>query len=108
MCIRDRIRGLVVLYLRFVALYCLFDVVQIIFVSAVKGAGDTRFVVLITLLTGILFILTGVTGAKSFADPLGQVNWWWICLTGWIFALGATYLLRFLQGKWKRMTVIER
>ena len=104
----DQIRGLVVLYLRFVALYCLFDVVQIIFVSAVKGAGDTRFVVLITLLTGILFILTGVTGAKSFADPLGQVNWWWICLTGWIFALGATYLLRFLQGKWKRMTVIER
>ena len=33
-------------------------------------------------------------------------GWWWV-LTGWISTLGAVYLLRFLQGAWRKMRVIE-
>jgi hypothetical protein len=34
------------------------------------------------------------------------IGWWWV-LTVWIFALGISYLARFLQGRWKTMRVIE-
>ncbi len=35
--------------LRFVAVYCLFDTCSILYSSAIKGAGDTRFVMRITI-----------------------------------------------------------
>ena len=32
--------------LRFVAAYCLFDALNVVFAGALKGAGDTRFIML--------------------------------------------------------------
>jgi hypothetical protein len=37
----------------------------------------------------------------------GELIWWWWVLTGWICALGVTFLARFLQGRWRTMRVIE-
>ena len=101
------IKHLVILYLKFVALYCIFDTIQIVFVSAIKGAGDTRFVVIVTIITALLFVGGGSFGASLFSDPNAKVNWWWISLTGWILILSVVYWLRFRQGKWKSMSVIE-
>ena len=100
------IHGMVLLYLKFVAVYCIFDSIQIVFVSAIKGAGDTRFVVVVTLISSVLFVVAGSLGSRLFAVPESKVNWWWICLTGWIFFLCFAYGWRFLQGKWKSMSVI--
>jgi Na+-driven multidrug efflux pump len=36
----------------------------------------------------------------------GLYGWWWI-LTGWLLALAAVYLARFLHGAWRSMRVIE-
>lgn len=101
------IETLTIAFLRFVAIYSLFDAVQIIFVSAIKGAGDTRFVVFATGVSSSLFLMVGILGSRLFLAPGQKVNWWWICLTGWVCALAAIYLFRFLQGKWRTMTVIE-
>jgi len=43
------VRALTLELLKFVALYCLFDALQIIFVGALKGAGDTRFILFNTI-----------------------------------------------------------
>jgi MATE family multidrug resistance protein len=102
-----KIKPLVILYLKFVALYCIFDTVQIIFVSAIKGAGDTRFVVVVTIVTALLFVGAGSYGATLFDEPNAKVNWWWGSLTGWILLLSVVYWLRFRQGKWRNMSVIE-
>ena len=102
------IKDLVILYLKFVAVYCIFDTIQIVFVSAIKGAGDTRFVVIVTIITALLFVGGGSFGASLFSDPDAKVNWWWVSLTGWILILSVVYWLRFRQGKWKSMSVIER
>ena len=38
------LRDVIVVLLRFVAVYCLFDAMNVVFMSAIRGAGDTRFV----------------------------------------------------------------
>jgi MATE family multidrug resistance protein len=103
-----KIKELVILYLKFVAVYCIFDTIQIVFVSAIKGAGDTRFVVIVTIITALFFVIGGSLGATQFSEPIAKVNWWWISLTGWLVMLSIAYGLRFRQGKWKSMSVIER
>lgn len=102
-----RVHELAVVLLKFVAVYCLFDTIQFIFVSCIKGAGDIRFVVLFTVASSLLFLIAGFWGARLNQGSQWQINWWWSCLTCWIFLLSLVYYLRFRQGKWRRMTVIE-
>ena len=103
------VRETTVLLLRFVALYCFFDAAQIVLVGALRGAGDTRFVLTNATIISFASILTGRYLEAQFAwkeTGYGLYGWWWV-MTGWLFALGITYLIRFEQGKWKSMRVIE-
>ena len=80
-----------------------------IFAGSLRGAGDTRFIMFATGLTAIVAVAIGRISERTFhwADRgIALWAWWWI-LTGWIFVLGALYLLRFMGGKWKSMRVIE-
>jgi multidrug resistance protein, MATE family len=95
------IRDLTVILLRFVAAYCLFDAMQMVFVGAIKGAGDTWFVLVTTIWTSALGI-----AACWIASRWGLIGWWY-AVTGWICLLGLVYLVRFLQGRWRTMRVIE-
>ncbi len=90
--------------LRFVAVYCLFDSLTITFSFALRGAGDTRFVTVVSL--GLAWsIMVGPTWL-AYRNGWG-VYWAWGFASGYIIALGVTFLLRFLAGKWKSMRVIE-
>jgi MATE family multidrug resistance protein len=99
-----RIRDMTVVLLRFVAVYCLFDAMNIIFCSAIKGAGDTMFVLTVTILWSPLPVLAGWLGIHYFGWGL---YWCWLVITVWICTLGLVYLSRFLHGKWRDMRVIE-
>jgi MATE family multidrug resistance protein len=99
------IRETTVVLLRYVAAYCLFDTLQIVFVGALKGAGDTRFVLLTTVLVSAVSILGGWFGARHWG---GGLHWWWSVVTTWILLMGAAYSVRFVQGRWREMLVIER
>lgn len=91
--------------LRFVAVYSLFDALTLSFSSAIKGAGDTRFVVLVVaaLSLGVLTIPTAVMllvfGWGMYAA--------WSAATLYISLLGVVFFLRFRHGAWKAMSVIE-
>ena len=98
------IQPLTIYLLRFVAVYCLFDAMQLVFVGAIKGAGDTTFVLLNTVVVSTIAVSVGRWGEKTAADPL---TWWWGIATAWICTLGTIYCLRFLHGKWRSMRVIE-
>lgn len=101
----DSLRNISVVLLRFVAAYTMLDMVQIIFVNAIKGAGDTRFVLIVTTVLSSSAVVLAILGE-------GRWNWhlysFWFVLTFWICALGIVYLLRFLTGKWRDMRVIEQ
>lgn len=100
----DALRDTTVVLLRFVAAYCLFDALNIIFCSALKGAGDTRFILIMSLLLTPAPVLAAAAGIH-FAG-LGLM-WCWTVITLWICALGVIYGARFLHGRWRHIRVIE-
>src|SRR5439155_12356393 len=103
------VRPLAIELFKFIILYCLFDALQIIFTGALKGAGDTRFVFLTSLVVSALAVLTGNFCQQQFhwQEHNWQLwGWWWI-ITAWVFTLGLVYLARFIQGRWREMRVIE-
>ena len=87
-----------------VAIYSVADAVNLTFAFALRGAGDTRFVSLLTfclawpLMVVPTFIVVYI-GAS--------VYWAWVFATIHIVAMSACFYLRFRNGKWKSMRVIE-
>ena len=91
--------------LRFVAFYSIFDMVNLVCAGGLKGAGDTRFPMLATVLISWFAMLLPT---------------WWFCVRGghgvyvaWIFAtlyvviLGIVLFVRYRKGAWKSLRVIE-
>jgi MATE family multidrug resistance protein len=90
--------------LRFVAVYCLFDSMSLVFSFALRGAGDTHFVTAATLaLSWPLMVLPVWIVAQIHAS----LAWAWLFATIYIILLALTLLVRFRHGKWKTMRVIE-
>jgi MATE family multidrug resistance protein len=96
---------MVVTLLRFVAVYMLFDMGLNIFASALRGAGDTRFV-----MGAMLAVAVGVLVVPSYL----AIAWWgggiysaWCLVTAYVIALGAVFFWRFQGGVWRSMRVIE-
>jgi MATE family multidrug resistance protein len=100
------IAELTVVLLRFVAIYSIFDTLSIIFSSAVKGAGDTRFVMYMTVTIGwLVMVIPTYLSIVVFGYGIMAC---WVFATLCVITLGIGFLLRFLNGKWKTMLVIER
>jgi MATE family multidrug resistance protein len=101
----DSIAALATVLLRFVALYSIFDMMNVIFAAGLRGAGDTLYPLLLTLvlswalLLAPSYLLCVVGGAG--------VNTAWWSASAYVIALGLLMLRRFRTGRWRRMRVIE-
>ncbi|MCF8069101.1 MAG: MATE family efflux transporter [Desulfobacterales bacterium] len=102
----NRMRDLVIVLLRFVAVYSLFDAICIIGGSVLNGAGDTRFVMKTNLLSSML-ILVIPTYVAIVLLGYGLMTSW-VLVTCYMIIISIIFSLRFLTGKWKDMRVIER
>jgi MATE family multidrug resistance protein len=98
------LRNWIVVLLRFVAVYCIFDALNVVFMSAIRGAGDTRFVLGTALCTSFIPLSLAWIGIHHWS--LGLI-WCWSLITFWVLSAGFIYLARFLSGKWRTMRVIE-
>lgn len=99
------IRELVIVLLYFVATYSFFDAMAVVFSSAVRGAGDTRFSLIFTFLCGWLLM---VLPTAIFTVYSGGNLWLsWTAATVYILVVGSGFLVRFQRGKWQSMRVIE-
>ena len=92
-------------FLKFVAVYCFFDMLNIIFSAAVKGAGDTRYVMYTTvILSWIIMVVPSYLISNVFNL---NIYFMWGSITLFVMALGVAFFRRFKRGKWKSMRVIE-
>ena len=98
-------KDVVVVLLRFVALYSFFDAMAIVFGSAVRAAGDTVFSMLVTCACawGLLVIPTYLTW--RYYGP--SLFWSWTWCSVYVIALGFIFLGRFVSGRWMTMSIIE-
>ena len=99
------IADLTVVLLRFVAIYTLFDAGNIIFASAVKGAGDTRFVMWMILCMSVGILILPSFIAITWLSATVYVCWAIASL--YVVCLGIAFFLRYRQGKWESMRVID-
>lgn len=100
--------------------YLLFDAFNILYGNAVKGAGDTKFVMWAGIALGWLtyalpcmaayFLFSSQWATDTFglekSRDICVWSLWWLCDI-YIMLLGGTFYLRYRHGKWKKMSVIE-
>ncbi len=99
------ISDVAVVLLRFVALYSIFDMLNVIFAAALKGAGDTTYPLVLTILLGVFAMLIP---AYVLCHYLGYgVYAAWCTATAYVVLIGLLMVRRFRTGKWRGMRVIE-
>lgn len=101
----ELIRRTTIVLLYFVAFYSIFDTMNIIFANALKGAGDTKAVMIIAVtLSWVTMIIPSYFASIVYNWGLYII---WCFVTLYIVLLGIVFYLRFLGGKWESMRVIE-
>jgi MATE family multidrug resistance protein len=100
----EAVAATVPVLLRFVAVYCLFDSLNLIFAFALRGAGDTRFVTAASFGLAWPLMVLPTWAALTFGWGL---YWAWTFATIFIIALAFVLAARFRAGRWKTIRVIE-
>ncbi len=91
--------------LQIVAAYLFFDALYMVFSGALRGAGDTRFMmVAIGVVSPFCLVLPVYIGVEYLQISVGRAWLWVLCFVTTLFVLSA---LRFHRGLWKKMLVIE-
>jgi multidrug resistance protein, MATE family len=99
------VMNLGVVLMRFVALFCFFDAMNLVFSGALKGAGDTSFIMWAIAVVSVgVMIIPVYLAIEVFSAGLYVA---WALATGYVCALGVVFMIRYRQGKWKTMRVIE-
>ncbi|MCA1901773.1 MAG: MATE family efflux transporter [Candidatus Hydrogenedens sp.] len=87
------------------ALFQAFDAINIVCLGALRGAGDTKWVMWAMVLNayGFFLPLSIITGFVLGWGALGS----WISATIYIFVLSITLLYRFISGKWSTIVIFS-
>lgn len=89
------------------AVFQLADAVGIVYTGALRGAGDTRWPGIVTMIYSWTFIVGGgwmLTRLLPRLESLGP----WIAAAGYIVILGITMGLRFESGSWRSIKLLDR
>jgi len=99
------VSAIAVVLLRFVALYSIFDTMNVVFASGLRGAGDTAYPMaasvilswLVMLIPAYLLCVVGRAGVYTA----------WATASLYVMMLGLLMLARFRAGRWTTLRVIE-
>ena len=91
--------------LKIVAVYLFCDALYMVYTGALRGAGDTRFMMIVATLAAPLCLVIPVYIGIEYFNISVTSAWGWV-----LFFIGCLFLaswFRYRQGKWKDMLVIE-
>ena len=94
-----------VVLLRFVALYSIFDMMNVMFAAGLRGAGDTRYPLALTVVLawGAMLVPAWLAclhfGAGVYAA--------WSAASAYVVLLGLLERRRFRQGRWRALRIVE-
>jgi MATE family multidrug resistance protein len=98
-----RQQGILLLWL--VTVYIFFDAQYMVYVGALKGAGDTRFIM--QAVGGLSVFVMGIPMYVLVERLEAGLMAAWACVTVYIFSLFAVSWGRFRQGRWRSIRLIE-
>jgi len=99
-----QIASLAVVMLRLAAIYTLADSAQLVFTGALRGAGDTRWVMRMSIVLHWVFSGVAIFLIRSIqADPVTV----WVVFIAFVLGLGLVMFLRFRSGKWRQIQLIS-
>ena len=90
--------------LRLAAVYTLADITQLVFAGALRGAGDTRYIMTLSVTLHWAMAIGAVLMIRVFELPPLQI-WGFFIL--FVITLGVAIVLRFMGGRWESIRVIE-
>ena len=87
--------------MRFLALYCLADGLNVGFASALQAVGDTKWVAIVMGSCTLFFSALLCIGMKLNCGIYGM----WTIATVFIMVMPLFWIYRFCGGKWKKIQV---
>ena len=103
--LQEQIMGQSRVIIRIMALFICFDALYFTFIGALKGAGDTRFIMVsIGMATVFVMIIPIYIGVEILGWGVYAC---WIVLTLYVLTLFFVSWLRYRQGKWKAIRLIN-
>jgi MATE family multidrug resistance protein len=99
------VTALSVVMLRLAAFYLLADASQLVLAGALRGAGDTKWVMRASVILHWIFSVIAVVLIKVVkTDPVAV----WLFFIAFVIGLGFTMFFRFRNGKWMQIQLINR
>lgn len=89
------------------AMFQLFDAVGIVYVGALRGAGDTFWPMIATFAVSWIVLIGGGLLAIRIEPRLESVGPW-IAATAYVVLLGLLVAWRFESGKWRKIRLLNR
>jgi MATE family multidrug resistance protein len=89
------------------AVFQLFDAIGIVFMGALRGAGDTRWPMVMTILLSWSVIVGGGTLTVRYLPGLESLGPW-LAASAYIIVLGLVLARRFESGVWHRIDLLGR
>jgi MATE family multidrug resistance protein len=90
--------------LRLAAIYTLADATQVVFAGALRGAGDTKWVMIISGILHWVMASAAFVLIRLIVLPPVVV---WLLFIAFVISLGVAMFLRHRGGAWQRMRLVE-
>jgi len=100
----SEITRLATVMIRLASIYTLADSAQLVFAGALRGAGDTRWVMWVSVALHWVFAAVAVTLIRVLRIPPVLA---WVGFIVFIVLLGAAMYLRFRGGRWRQIRLID-
>jgi len=88
------------------AIFQLADAVGIVYTGALRGAGDTRWPGIVTVIYSWIFIVAGGWSITRFLPDFESLGPW-IAAAVYIIILGITMGYRFERGQWRSIRLVD-
>jgi len=99
----ESVAPLAIQMLRLAAIYTLADATQLIFAGALRGAGDTKFVMWLSSV--IHWVFAGLAWYSVKFAQVAPVLMWQFFI-GFVLILGVAMYCRYRFGKWRSMSLV--
>ena len=90
--------------LRLAAIYTLADATQLVLSGSLRGAGDTKFIMWISVVMHWVFV-----GILWYAVKIAMISpiSAWVIFIGFVLLLSVAMFLRYRFGKWRQLSLVS-